>query len=89
MVIAPCKHVRTIYELSTPEQTAIWEFVADVLQRLLTGLKPDRFSLGFTGPMHNEDSPVHAVVHVVPRRRGEIRGGIQWVTDGRLLLWKK
>ena len=45
-VVVPRKHVSTIYELTIIEQQALWDLVADVRARLLTGLMPDGFSIG-------------------------------------------
>jgi diadenosine tetraphosphate (Ap4A) HIT family hydrolase len=41
MIVAPRKHVFTIYQLAVPEQQAVWSLVTEVRERLLTGLKPD------------------------------------------------
>ncbi|MEO8593824.1 MAG: hypothetical protein ABI759_10925 [Candidatus Solibacter sp.] len=38
--------------------------VADARSRLLTGLTPDSFDIGF-------DDGVHAAVHLVPRSKGD------------------
>lgn len=45
-LVIPRKHVGSIYELSAGEQSAIWDLVAEVRQRLLTGLRPDGFNIG-------------------------------------------
>jgi hypothetical protein len=47
MLIVPRKHVMTIYQLPPAEQSAIWKLVGEVRERLLTGLKPDGFNIGF------------------------------------------
>jgi diadenosine tetraphosphate (Ap4A) HIT family hydrolase len=72
-LVAPRKHVSTIYELTIPEQTAIWELVGEVRERLLTGLMPDGFSIGFSDVLHDGVSANHTAVHVLPRRRGRRR----------------
>jgi diadenosine tetraphosphate (Ap4A) HIT family hydrolase len=92
MVVVPRKHVSTIYELTMPEQQALWDLVGEVRQRLLTGLMPDGFSIGFNDTMHDGVSADHAAVHVVPRRRGdspELPDGVEWVTDDHVAAWKK
>lgn len=86
IVVAPRKHVGTVYELSPREQKALWALVSEVRSRLLTGLTPDSFSIDFNDTLH-EGMPGgdHAAVHVVPRRRAdnmELRAGLEWVTDG-------
>jgi diadenosine tetraphosphate (Ap4A) HIT family hydrolase len=69
--------------LTLIEQQALWELVGEVRPRLLSGLMPEGFSIGFNDTLHEGISAEHAVVHVVSRRRGEtpeFRGGIEWVT---------
>lgn len=48
-VIVPKRHVSTIYQLTASEQSAIWAFVAEIRERLVIGLRPDGFSIGFSG----------------------------------------
>jgi diadenosine tetraphosphate (Ap4A) HIT family hydrolase len=48
MIVVPRKHVCTIHQLSVLEQKAIWNLVAEVRERLLTGLAPDSFVVGFS-----------------------------------------
>jgi diadenosine tetraphosphate (Ap4A) HIT family hydrolase len=86
-IIFPRKHVDTIYELTALEQEALWVLVGEVRRRLLTGLSPDGFSIGFNDVMHDGVATAHAAVFVVPRRRNDgvvLRGGIDWVTVDRL-----
>jgi diadenosine tetraphosphate (Ap4A) HIT family hydrolase len=45
-LIIPRRLVSSIYELSTDEQATVWKLVADVRERLLTGLKPNAFNIG-------------------------------------------
>jgi diadenosine tetraphosphate (Ap4A) HIT family hydrolase len=63
MLVVPRKHIGTIYELTMPEQKAVWALVAEARGRLLTGLMPDSFDISF-------DHGVHAVVHLVPPPEG-------------------
>jgi diadenosine tetraphosphate (Ap4A) HIT family hydrolase len=75
------KHVSTIYELTVLEQEALWDLVGEVRSRLLTGLMPDGFSVGFNDLNSAAD---HAAVHVVTRWRGvppELPDSIEWITD--------
>jgi diadenosine tetraphosphate (Ap4A) HIT family hydrolase len=87
-VIAPRKHVGTMYELTPLEQQAIWELVFQVRECLLTSLKPSGFSIGFSDTMEDGDIVDHACVHVVPRRLGdnlELPDGFGWVTDDHVV----
>jgi diadenosine tetraphosphate (Ap4A) HIT family hydrolase len=87
-IVLPRKHVGTIYQLTIPEQEALWDLVNEVRRRLLTGLMPDGFSIGFNDSRHRDLNAAHALVTVVPRRHGDglqLRPGITWITDDHLL----
>ncbi len=71
MLVAPRKHVGTIYELNMAEQKAIWELVGEVRERLLIGLKPDGFHIGFEDALAGLNGVAHAHVHIVPRANGD------------------
>jgi len=78
-LVAPRKHVSTINELDIPEQRAIWDLVAEVRQRLLTGLAAGQIV-------------THAHVHVIPRRAGDVpepRDGIRWIIADNAPNWNK
>jgi diadenosine tetraphosphate (Ap4A) HIT family hydrolase len=92
MVVVLRKHVGTVFELSAAEQKRLWEVLAEVRSRLLTGLTPDGFSVGFNDTQNEVAGADHAAVHVVPRWRGdnlELRAGLEWVTDDSLAAAKK
>ena len=44
-LVAPRKHVGSIYKLTAEEQFSVWSLVAEVRERLLTELKPDAFNI--------------------------------------------
>jgi diadenosine tetraphosphate (Ap4A) HIT family hydrolase len=91
-LVVPRKHVASIYELSTDEQSAVWNLVAEVRQRLLTGLKPDAFNVGLNDGLAAGQTVEHAHVHVIPRRKGDVpdpRGGIRWIIDEKANYWAK
>ena len=91
-LVIPRKHVGSIYELSAKEQSAIWDLVAEVRERLLTGLKPDAFNIGVNDGLAAGQTVEHAHVHVIPRRKGDVpdpRGGIRWIIDDKANYWDK
>jgi diadenosine tetraphosphate (Ap4A) HIT family hydrolase len=91
-LVIPRKHVSTIYQLTIPEQSAIWELVSEVRERLLTGLKPDGFNIGFNDGLAAGQTVQHAHVHIIPRKRCDApdpRGGIRWVIADNAPYWKK
>jgi diadenosine tetraphosphate (Ap4A) HIT family hydrolase len=92
MLVVPRKHVASIYELNGEEQAAVWALVAEVRDRLLTGLKPDAFNIGVNDGMAAGQTVEHAHVHVIPRRKGDVpdpRGGIRWIIDDKANYWRK
>jgi hypothetical protein len=45
-LVVPRRHVSSIYELTGEQQSAVWDLVSEVRQRLMTDLKPDGFNIG-------------------------------------------
>src|SRR5262249_3308688 len=91
-LVAPRKHVSSVYELTILEQRSIWDLVADVRQQLLTGLHPDGFNIGLNGGLAAGQTVAHAHVHVIPRRKGDVpdpRGGVRWVFADHAAYWNK
>jgi diadenosine tetraphosphate (Ap4A) HIT family hydrolase len=72
-LVAPRKHVNTIYELNIPEQGAIWTLVGEVREHLLAELKPDGFNIGFNDGLAAGQTVLHAHVHVIPHRQAMCR----------------
>jgi len=65
--------------LTAEEQAAAWSLVAEVRERLLTGLKPDAFNIGLNDGLAAGQTIEHAHVHIIPRRERDLadpRGGI-------------
>jgi diadenosine tetraphosphate (Ap4A) HIT family hydrolase len=92
MLVVPRRYVGSIYELTASEQSALWDVVAEVRQRLLTGLKPDGFNIGVNDGIADGQTVEHAHVHVIPRRKGDVpdpRGGIRWIIDEKANYWNK
>ena len=90
-LVVPRRHVRTIYELTAPEQNEIWDLVGRVRERLFTNVKPDGFNIGFNDGEAAGQTVEHAHIHVIPRRRGDVtdpRGGIRWVIADKARYWK-
>jgi diadenosine tetraphosphate (Ap4A) HIT family hydrolase len=84
------KHACTMCELTVPEQKAIWTLVGQVRERLVTGLKPDGFNIGFNDGIAAGQTVLHAHVHIIPRRHGDVpdpRGGVRWVIAENAPYW--
>ena len=91
-LVIPRQHVSSLYELSAEQQSAVWNLVAEVRQRLLTGLKPDGFNIGVNDGLAAGQTVEHAHVHVIPRYIGDVpdpRGGIRWIISEHAKYWEK
>ena len=91
-LVIPRKHVGSIYELGIDEQAAVWALVAEIRERLLTGLKPDGFNIGVNDGLAAGQTIDHAHVHVIPRQKGDVPdpgGGIRWIIDDKANYWAK
>jgi HIT domain len=53
--------------LGSPTEACDKHLVAEVRQRLLTGLKPDGFNVGFNDGLAAGQTVEHAHVHIIPR----------------------
>jgi diadenosine tetraphosphate (Ap4A) HIT family hydrolase len=81
-LIAPRKHVGSIYELTGAEQTAVWQFVGHVREILADRCALDAFNIGVNHGLAAEQNAPHALIHVAPRLGGgvpEQQGGIRWI----------
>ena len=90
-LVVPRPHVSSIYELSAAQQSALWDLVAAVRERLLLGLKPDGFTIGVNDGLAAGQTVDHAHIHVIPRRTGDVpdpRGGIRWIVANHARYWE-
>jgi len=87
MVVAPRRHVSSLYALDVGEQRALWALVTEIRARLTRSMRVEGFYLGFAD--FPEGDAAHALVHVVPRVSGEVvvlPDGIEWVDPGQSIM---
>jgi diadenosine tetraphosphate (Ap4A) HIT family hydrolase len=85
-LVIPRRHVASVFDLPDEEQAALWRLVALVHADLVDRLKPDGFNVGVNDGPAAGQTVMHAHVHVIPRRRGDVpdpRGGVRWVVPGK------
>lgn len=90
MLIVPKRHVASLFDLSEQDQAALWRLVALVRAKLMADLKPDGFNVGVNDGSAAGQTVMHAHVHVIPRRAGDVadaRGGVRWVVPGKAAYW--
>lgn len=81
-LVIPNRHVASLFDLPDEEQVAVWRLVAQVRANLMAELNPDGFNVGLNDGQAAGQTVMHAHVHVIPRRQGDVadpRGGVRWV----------
>lgn len=89
-LVVPRRHVACLFELSEVELASVWTLVARVRALLVAELAPDGFTVGLNDGPAAGQTVMHAHVHVIPRRRGDVpdpRGGVRWVIPHRAAYW--
>jgi diadenosine tetraphosphate (Ap4A) HIT family hydrolase len=89
-LVAPRRHVTSLFDLPVEEQVALWRLVALVRGKLLEELRPDGFNVGVNDGPAAGQTVLHAHVHVIPRRVGDVgdpRGGVRWVVPDKAAYW--
>jgi diadenosine tetraphosphate (Ap4A) HIT family hydrolase len=89
-LVVPKRHVSSLFELREEELAAVWQLVAAVRENLLAELEPDGFNIGVNDGPAAGQTVMHAHVHVIPRRKGDVadpRGGIRWIMADKAQYW--
>jgi diadenosine tetraphosphate (Ap4A) HIT family hydrolase len=89
-LVVPKRHVASLFDLPEAEQAALWRLVALVRGKLLAELQPDGFNLGVNDGAAAGQTVMHAHVHIIPRRTGDVadpRGGVRWVLPAKAPYW--
>jgi diadenosine tetraphosphate (Ap4A) HIT family hydrolase len=89
-LVVPKKHVASIYDLSADDQAVLWALVGEVRQRLQNDLHPDGFNIGLNDGEAAGQTVMHAHIHVIPRRQGDVadpRGGVRWIFPDKARYW--
>jgi diadenosine tetraphosphate (Ap4A) HIT family hydrolase len=89
-LVVPKRHVASLFDLSEAEQAALWRLVALVRGKLASELQPDGFNVGVNDGPAAGQTVLHAHVHVIPRRAGDVadpRGGVRWVVPAKARYW--
>jgi diadenosine tetraphosphate (Ap4A) HIT family hydrolase len=71
-LVVPKRHVTGLFDLPEDGQAAVWALVTQVRALLLAELKPDGFNVGVNDGRAAGQTVLHAHVHVIPRRVGDV-----------------
>ena len=89
-LVVPKRHVASLFDLAEEEQAALWRLVAQVRGKLASELQPDGFNFGVNDGPAAGQTVMHAHVHVIPRRTGDVadpRGGVRWIVPEKAAYW--
>jgi diadenosine tetraphosphate (Ap4A) HIT family hydrolase len=89
-LVVPKRHVASLFDLTDVEQASIWRLVAEVRQRLVKQIRSDGFAIGINDGKAAGQTVMHAHVHVIPRRYGDVtnpRAGVRWVVPDKAAYW--
>lgn len=89
-LIIPRRHVASLFDLPEEEQASLWKLVALVRGKLMAELKPDGFNVGVNDGLAAGQTVLHAHIHVIPRRKGDVadpRGGVRWIMPTKAKYW--
>jgi len=89
-LVVPKRHVASLFDLPDEEQAAVWNLVAQVRAMLMAEQKPDGFNVGINDGTAAGQTVMHAHVHVIPRREGDVtdaRGGVRWIMPSKAKYW--
>ena len=90
-LVVPRRHVSSIYELVSADQSDVWRLVADVRGILIERFGVTSFTIGVNDGLDAGQTVPHAHVHIIPRRAGDVpdpRGGIRWIIAEKAAYWK-
>lgn len=80
VLIVPKRHIANYFELPFREQSACWFMANKVQEMLIKEFQPDGFNAGININKDAGQSRSHAVIHIIPRYRGDAvgnKGGIR------------
>ena len=89
-LVLPKRHVASLFDLPDEEAAAVWNLVIQVHDLLMAEFKPDGFNVGLNDGAAAGQTVMHAHVHVIPRRHGDVldpRGGVRWVVPDKAAYW--
>jgi diadenosine tetraphosphate (Ap4A) HIT family hydrolase len=90
-LVIPKQHVASLFDLPEEQQASIWLLVAQVRETLNAEYHPDGFTIGINDGSAAGQTIMHAHVHVIPRRHGDIpdpKGGIRWIFPDKARYWE-
>lgn len=88
LLIAPCKHVRTIPDLSVQIRSELMELISTTMHILEVELHCTSMNVGANiGPLASASIPDHLHMHIVPRYANEGISFLETIGNTRAIPW--
>jgi diadenosine tetraphosphate (Ap4A) HIT family hydrolase len=91
-LVIPRRHVRSIFQLNSADQAALWVLVTDVREQLIESVSADAINIGVNDGWAAGQTVEHAHIHLIPRRQGDVadpRGGIRNIIPSKARYWEE
>ena len=82
VIVVPKRHVESFFDMTAPEQAAVFELLAKAQRSLEALHKPDGYNIGVNVGSAAGQSRMHVHVHLIPRYAGDLpdpAGGVRRV----------
>ena len=89
-LVIPKRHVRSFFETSPQERTALLELLDQAQAAACTEFRPDGFNIGINDGAAAGQTVLHLHIHLIPRFQGDLpdaRGGVRWVIPSKADYW--
>jgi diadenosine tetraphosphate (Ap4A) HIT family hydrolase len=89
-LVIPKRHIRSWFEATEEERTAMLALIDEAKALIDTELAPNSYNIGINdGPAAGQTVP-HLHMHLIPRFEGDVpdpRGGVRWVIADKAKYW--
>ncbi len=90
-LVVPRLHLASLFDLDAGAYGGIWRLVREVRDRLADEHDVAAFNVGANDGVEAGQTVMHAHIHVIPRRPGDVddpRGGVRWVVPSKAVYWE-
>lgn len=89
-LIIPRRHVRSFFDLTSDERTAMLSLLDSAKSALESEIHPDGYNVGINDGPAAGQMVAHVHLHLIPRYSGDVldpRGGVRWVLPEKAKYW--
>ncbi len=86
MLIVPKRHIKSLFEATVEERTALWVLLSECKRILTEERQPDGFNIGINDGIAAGQTVMHLHIHLIPRFLGDMdnpKGGVRGVIPSK------